>query len=56
MMRQDLTADLFASVELLLIEARDGAGCCIDYVLPSSLMVVGDAKAELKASATALDG
>ena len=39
MMRHDLTAGLFAPVELLLIEGDDGRGR-LTYVKPSSLMVV----------------
>jgi uncharacterized protein (DUF302 family) len=39
MMRHDLTAGLFAPVELILIEGDDGRGS-LTYVRPSSLMVV----------------
>jgi uncharacterized protein (DUF302 family) len=39
MLRDDLTAGLFAPVELILIEESDG-GCSLTYVRPSSLMVV----------------
>jgi uncharacterized protein (DUF302 family) len=39
MLRHDLTAGLFAPVELILIEEGDG-GCSLTYVRPSSLMVV----------------
>jgi uncharacterized protein (DUF302 family) len=39
MLRHDLTAGLFAPVELILIEEDDGH-CSLTYVRPSSLMVV----------------
>jgi uncharacterized protein (DUF302 family) len=39
MLRHDLTAGLFAPVELILIEEHDGH-CSLTYVRPSSLMVV----------------
>jgi uncharacterized protein (DUF302 family) len=39
MMRHDLTAGLFAPVELILIEEDDDR-CSLTYVRPSSLMVV----------------
>jgi uncharacterized protein (DUF302 family) len=39
MLRHDLTAGLFAPVELILIEEHDGH-CNLTYVRPSSLMVV----------------
>jgi uncharacterized protein (DUF302 family) len=39
MLRHDLTAGLFAPVELILIEEGDGR-CSLSYVRPSSLMVV----------------
>ena len=39
MLRHDLTAGLFAPVELILIEEGDG-GRSLTYVRPSSLMVV----------------
>lgn len=38
-MRHDLTAGLFAPVELILVEGDDGSGS-LTYVRPSSLMVV----------------
>ena len=38
MMRDDLTAGLFAPVEILLIEGDDGIGCTVAYILPSSLV------------------
>ena len=39
MLRHDLTAGLFAPVEMILIEESDGH-CSLTYVRPSSLMVV----------------
>jgi uncharacterized protein (DUF302 family) len=39
MLRHDLTAGLFAPVELILVEEDDGQ-CSLTYVRPSSLMVV----------------
>jgi len=39
MLRHDLTAGLFAPVELILVEQDDGH-CSLTYVRPSSLMVV----------------
>ena len=39
MLRHDLTAGLFAPVELILIEESDGR-CSLTYVRPSSLIVV----------------
>jgi uncharacterized protein (DUF302 family) len=39
MLRHDLTAGLFAPVELILIEEGDGR-CSLSYLRPSSLMVV----------------
>ena len=39
MLRHDLSAGLFAPVELILIEEHDGR-CSLTYVRPSSLMVV----------------
>ncbi len=52
MLRHDVTAGLFAPVELLL--TSEGGGSALTYVLPSSLMVVSDNPALLEA-ATALD-
>jgi uncharacterized protein (DUF302 family) len=39
MLRHDLTAGLFAPVEMILVEER-GGHCSLTYVRPSSLMVV----------------
>lgn len=54
MIRHDCSAGLFVPVELLLAEADDGAGCIVTYVVPSSLIAVGD-NPELLAAAMALD-
>jgi uncharacterized protein (DUF302 family) len=40
MIRHDITAGLFAPVEILVTEAQGGSGTTIAYVHPSSLMVV----------------
>jgi uncharacterized protein (DUF302 family) len=53
MMRHDLTAGLFAPVELILIEGDDGRSH-LTYVRPSSLMVV-ETNAPLLAAAKELD-
>jgi uncharacterized protein (DUF302 family) len=52
MMREDISAGLFAPVELLLTD--NGSGTTIQYVLPSSLIVISDNPPLLKA-AQALD-
>jgi uncharacterized protein (DUF302 family) len=54
MMRHDLTAGLFAPVELLLVENESGEGSTVMYDLPSSLMVIEPNPALLEA-AQALD-
>jgi hypothetical protein len=54
MLRHDITAGLFAPVELLLYENESGAGCTIIYDLPSSLMVLDENQPLLEA-AKALD-
>lgn len=54
MIRHDITAGLFAPVELLLYENESGAGCTIIYDLPSSLMVLDENQPLLEA-AKALD-
>jgi uncharacterized protein (DUF302 family) len=53
MLRHDVTAGLFAPVELLLTD-EDGGHSALTYVRPSSLMVV-ETNPELLAAATALD-
>jgi uncharacterized protein (DUF302 family) len=55
MIRHDLNAGLFAPVELLLTENESGEGSTLLYVLPSSLIALDDAQAELRAAAQALD-
>ncbi len=54
MIRHDITAGLFAPVELLITEDVNGGGSIVTYVRPSSLMVVEDNPQLLKA-AVALD-
>ncbi|MDH6677286.1 hypothetical protein M2284_001484 [Rhodococcus sp. LBL1] len=53
LIRHDVTAGLFAPVELLLTEEEDGRSS-LTYVKPSSLMVV-DENPPLRAAAQALD-
>jgi uncharacterized protein (DUF302 family) len=53
MLRHDLTAGLFAPVELLLLE-EDHNRSSITYVKPSSQMVIDD-NPPLRAAAQALD-
>jgi uncharacterized protein (DUF302 family) len=52
MMREDISAGLFAPVEMLLVE--DGEGSTLYYVQPSSLMVIAKNEPLLRAAA-ALD-
>lgn len=52
MLRHDVTAGLFAPVELLLTD--NGTGSSLTYVKPSSLMVM-EANPELLSAATELD-
>ncbi len=54
MIRHDITAGLFAPVELLVTEAEDGQGATVTYVRPSTLMVIED-NPPLLAAAKALD-
>lgn len=54
MIRHDITAGLFAPVELLAIENENGRGTSIVYVRPSSLMVISD-NPPLRQAAVALD-
>jgi hypothetical protein len=42
MIRHDITAGLFAPVELLITEAENGQGTALTYVRPSTLMVIAD--------------
>jgi uncharacterized protein (DUF302 family) len=53
MLRHDVTAGLFAPVEVLLVDEADGHSS-LTYVKPSSLMVVED-NAELQSAAKELD-
>ena len=55
MIRHDVTAGLFAPVELLVTENSDRVGTKFTYVRPSSLMVIED-NPPLLAAAQALDG
>jgi uncharacterized protein (DUF302 family) len=54
MIQHDITAGLFAPVEILVTEAEDGRGATVTYIRPSSLMVIED-NPPLLAAATALD-
>ncbi len=40
MLRHDISAGLFAPVELLLVDHENGAGCTLYYVRPSTLMMI----------------
>jgi uncharacterized protein (DUF302 family) len=50
MMRHDITAGLFAPVELLLVENESGDGSTVMYDLPSSLMTIERNPALLEAA------
>ena len=54
MIRHDITAGLFAPVEILVTEAEGGQGTMVTYVRPSSLMVIEE-NPPLLAMATLLD-
>jgi uncharacterized protein (DUF302 family) len=54
MIRHDLTAGLFAPVELLVSERQGDRGSTLTYVKPSSLIAV-NSNAELLVAAEALD-
>ena len=54
MIRHDITAGLFAPVELLVVEESNQRGTTLTYVRPSSLMVIDD-NAPLLAAARVLD-
>jgi hypothetical protein len=54
MLRHDITAGLFAPVEVLVAENGSGPGATITYVLPSSLIVIEENPPLLEA-AKALD-
>ncbi|MGO9384364.1 MAG: DUF302 domain-containing protein [Mycobacterium sp.] len=53
MLRHDVTAGLFAPVEMLLVDEGEGRSC-LTYVKPSSLMVI-DHNPELLSAAQELD-
>jgi uncharacterized protein (DUF302 family) len=50
MIQHDITAGLFAPVEILLTEA-EGRGTTITYVRPSSLMVIDENEPLMEAAA-----
>ena len=54
MLRHDITAGLFAPVEILVTEKESGPGTTITYVRPSSLMVIEE-NPPLRGAAEALD-
>jgi uncharacterized protein (DUF302 family) len=54
MIRFDITAGLFAPVEILVTEKESGPGTTITYVRPSSLMVIEE-NPPLREAAIALD-
>ncbi len=54
MIRHDITAGLFAPVELLVVEGKDQITTTLTYVRPSSLMVI-EPNAPLLAAAQTLD-
>ncbi|MET3650573.1 DUF302 domain-containing protein [Dyella japonica] len=54
MIRHDITAGLFAPVEILVTETEDRQGTMVTYVRPSSLMVIEE-NPPLLAMATLLD-
>jgi uncharacterized protein (DUF302 family) len=54
MIRHDITAGLFAPVELLVTEGENGQGAALTYVRPSTLMMIDD-NPPLLAAAKALD-
>ena len=49
--QHDITAGLFAPVEILVTEAEEGAATMITYVRPSSLMAVDENKPRMDAAA-----
>ena len=54
MIRHDITAGLFAPVELLIAENEDGRGTTMTYLRPSSLIII-DKNPPLLRAAEALD-
>ncbi|WP_091738091.1 DUF302 domain-containing protein [Phenylobacterium immobile] len=55
MIKHDISAGLFAPVELLLTDNEDKNGCTIDYVLPSSMIAPAGCSDALRAAANILD-
>jgi hypothetical protein len=55
MIRHDVTAGLFAPVELLVTEAEDGSGCELIHIRPSSQIIVEERNRPLMNAAVALD-
>jgi uncharacterized protein (DUF302 family) len=51
MIQHDLTAGLFAPVEILVTETEDGLGTTITYVRPSSLMIIDNNPPLMQAAA-----
>jgi uncharacterized protein (DUF302 family) len=54
LMRHDISAGLFAPVEILLVDHESGPGSTVHYVRPSTLMMV-DGNPELASAALELD-
>jgi uncharacterized protein (DUF302 family) len=54
MIKHDMTAGLFAPVEMLITEAEGGDVVTLTYLLPSSLMVIED-NVPLRTAAEELD-
>jgi uncharacterized protein (DUF302 family) len=54
MLREDISAGLFAPVEILLADKADGSGSMLQYVRPSSLIAI-DGNAALASAARELD-
>jgi uncharacterized protein (DUF302 family) len=54
MIRHDITAGLFAPVEILAVEKQNAPGATVIYVRPSSLMVIEE-NPPLREAAEALD-
>jgi len=55
MIKHDISAGLFAPVEMLLTENEDKNGCAIDYVMPSSMIAPAGCSDALRAAANVLD-
>jgi hypothetical protein len=55
MLRHDLSAGLFAPVEMLVTALESGSGTQIIYIKPSSLMCVPGTSPELRQAAGVLD-